>query len=197
MSGPRKGDSAINPVPAADVTVTDDFWAPRLETNRTVTIPHCFRQCETTNRIRNFEAAGGLIDAEFDGIYFNDSDVYKVVEGAAHSLAAHPDPELDAYLDGLIAKFAAAQEDDGYLNTYYTLVKPDEKWTNLADMHELYCAGHLIEAAVAHKHATGKDSLLDVATRFVDHIDGIFGPGKRIGVPGHEGIEIALISSMS
>ena len=187
----------IDPVPAAAVRVTDEFWAPRLEANRTVTLPHSFRECETSNRVRNFEAAGGLIDAEFDGIYFNDSDLYKVVEAAAHTLATHPDDELDAYVDDLISKFAAAQEDDGYLNTYYTLRKsngePDERWTNLADMHELYCAGHLIEAAVAHNRATGKTNLLDVAIRFADHIDGIFGPGKRSGVPGHEEIELALI----
>ncbi|MBT3270343.1 glycoside hydrolase family 127 protein [Candidatus Poribacteria bacterium] len=193
MTRARKGDSAIEPVPASAVDVTDAFWAPRLEVNRTVTLPHSFRQCEATNRVRNFEAAGGLIDAKFDGIYFNDSDLYKVVEAAAHSLARHPDDELDAYVDGLIAKFAAAQEDDGYLNTYFTLVEPDKKWTNLADMHELYCAGHLIEAAVAHHRATGKSNLLDVAVRFADHIDGVFGPGKRSGVPGHEEIELALV----
>lgn len=183
----------LTAVPFTDVTFTDRFWAPRLETNRTVTVPHCLRMCEETQRIRNFEVAGGLAEGKFEGIYFNDSDVYKVIEGAAHSLALHPDPDLDAQLDDIIAKIAAAQEDDGYLNTYYTLVEPDKKWTDLPVRHELYCAGHLFEAAVAHYRATGKRSLLDIATRFADHIDEVFGEDALIGVPGHEEIELALV----
>jgi DUF1680 family protein len=183
----------LNAVPFADVTFTDHFWAPRLETNRTVTVPHCLKMCEETKRIRNFEVAGGLAEGEFEGIYFNDSDVYKVIEGAAHSLAVHPDPELDAQLDEIIAKIAAAQEDDGYLNTYFTLVEPDRKWTDLPAKHELYCAGHLFEAAVAHYRATGKRSLLDVAIRFAEKIDSVFGEDALIGVPGHEEIELALV----
>ncbi len=183
----------LNAVPLTDVKLTDHFWAPRIGINRTVTIPHCLKQCEITNRIRNFEVAGGLIQGKFDGIFFNDSDVYKVVEAASYSLALHPDPELDKQLDELIAKFAAAQQKDGYLNTYFTLVEPDKRWTDLPVKHELYCAGHLFEAAVAHYRATGKRNLLDVATRFADHIANTFGEGRRIGVPGHEEIELALV----
>ncbi len=183
----------LTAVPFTDVTFTDRFWAPRLETNRTVTVPHCLRLCEETKRIRNFEVAGGLAEGKFEGIYFNDSDVYKVIEGAAHSLALHSDPELDAQLDDIIAKIAAAQEDDGYLNTYYTLVEPDKKWTDLPVRHELYCAGHLFEAAVAHHRATGKRGLLDIAIRFADHIDNVFGDDALVGVPGHEEIELALV----
>ena len=183
----------LTAVPFADVKLTDSFWAPRLEVNRTVTLPHCLKQCEITGRIRNFEVAAGLVKGKFEGIYFNDSDVYKVVEGAAHALALHPDPGLDARLDRLIAKIAAAQQEDGYLNTYYTLVEPDKRWTNLPVRHELYCAGHLFEAAVAHYRATGKRNLLDVAIRFADHIGRIFGEGRRVGVPGHEEIELALV----
>ncbi len=183
----------LTAVPFANVKFTDRFWAPRVETNRTATLPHCLHQCEITNRIRNFEIAGGLAEGNFEGIYFNDSDVYKVVEGASYILSTNPDPKLSAYLDDLIAKFAAAQQEDGYLNTYFTLVEPDKRWTNLSVMHELYCAGHLFEAAVAHYHATGKRNLLDIAIRFADYIDSTFGENRLIGVPGHEEIELALV----
>ncbi len=184
----------LKPVPFTDVKFTDGFWAPRLETNRTVTIPHDFHMCEKTGRIANFARAAGREQGDFQGIFYDDSDVYKVIEGAAYSLATHPDPKLEKYLDDLIETIAAAQRPDGYLFTFYTLKGLDKKFTNLKDMHELYCAGHLIEAAVAHKRATGKDSLLNVAIKFADHIDSIFGPGKRHDVDGHEEIELALFN---
>ena len=187
------GRTVLNAVPFTQVKLTDNFWAPRIEINRTVTLPQCFHQCEITNRIRNFEIAGGLKEGKFDGIYFNDSDVYKVVEGASYSLWVHHDPELDKYLDDLIAKFALAQQKDGYLNTYFTLVEPDKRWTNLPVMHELYCAGHLFESAVAHYQATGKRNLLDIAIKFADYIDSVFGEDRLIGVAGHEEIELALV----
>ena len=183
----------LQAVPVTQVQFTDEFWAPRIEINRTSTLPQCFHQCEETGRIKNFEVAGRLAEGKFEGIYFNDSDVYKVVEGAAHILATQPDEQIEDYLDQLISKFAAAQQDDGYLNTYYTLVEPDQRWSNLPVMHELYCAGHLFEAAVAYFRSTGKRNLLDIAIKFADHIDGIFGEDKRIGVPGHQEIELALI----
>lgn len=186
-------DQILQAVPVTQVQFTDQFWSSKIEINRTNTLAQCFRQCEDTNRIRNFEVAGGLSSGQFDGIFFNDSDVYKVVEGAAHILASHPDPAIDAYLDQWIAKFAAAQQADGYLNTYYTLVEPDKRWADLPVMHELYCAGHLFEAAVAHYRSTGKRSLLDIAIKFADYIDTIFGPGQRSGVPGHQEIELALV----
>ncbi len=183
----------LQAVPVTQVQFTDQFWAPKIETNRASTLPQCFRQCEETNRIRNFEVAGGLKNGQFDGIFFNDSDVYKVVEGAAHILASYPDSEIDSCLDRWIDKFAAAQQADGYLNTYYTLVEPDKRWTNLPVMHELYCAGHLFEAAVAHYRSTGKRSLLDIAIKFADYIETVFGSGRRSGVPGHQEIELALV----
>lgn len=183
----------LKAVPFTDVKFTDNFWLPRIEINRTATLPQCFHQCEITNRIRNFEVAGGMVEGKFDGIYFNDSDVYKVIEGAAYTLSVCYDSELDNYLDNLIAKLAAAQREDGYLNTYYTLVEPENRWSNLPVMHELYCAGHLFEAAVAHYRATGKSNLLDIATRFADYIDSVFGEDKKIGVAGHEEIELALV----
>lgn len=183
----------LTPAPFTAVKVDDAFWSPRIETNRTKSLPHNFQWCEETGRFDNFAKAGGLMEGEFRGAYFNDSDVYKVIEGASYSLAAHPDPKLEEKVDEIIAKIAAAQQNDGYLNSYFTLVAPDKKWTNFEDMHELYCAGHLFEAAVAHHRATGKRTLLDVALKFADHIDNRFGPGKRIEVPGHEEIELALV----
>ena len=123
-----------------------------------------------------------------------DSDLYKALEAASYSLAIHPDPALEKQLDEIIATLAAAQQPDGYLNSYFTVKEPTKRWTNLRDWHELYCAGHLFEGAVAHYQATGKRSYLDVATKLADHIDSVFGPApKRLGYPGHPEIELALI----
>jgi hypothetical protein len=133
------------------------------------------------------------VEGKFEGIYFNDSDVYKVLEGAAYSLADRRDPAMEKTVDEVIAKIASAQQPDGYLNTYYTLAEPGKRWTNLSTMHELYCAGHMIEGAVAHYRATGKRSFLDVAIRYADHIYNVFGPGKENGICGHEEIELALV----
>ena len=193
-------DYPITPVPFTQVTIQDDFWHPRLETNREVTIPYTFEKSEVTGRINNFERAGGLEEGEFEGIYFNDSDVFKIIEGASYSLRVHPDKQLDQYLDELIAKIAAAQEDDGYLYTNRTINPAQaadsagaERWTNLEIYHELYNVGHLYEAAVAHYEATGKRSLLDVALKNADLVVSVFGPGKNEGVPGHEEIELGLV----
>ncbi len=183
----------LSAVPFTQVKLRDDFWTPRLKTNREVSIPHNFKWCEETGRFSNFAKAAGLVEGEFEGIYFNDSDVYKVLEGASYSLSDHPDPVLEKMVDDVVAKIAAAQQENGYLNTYYTLVEPDKKWTNCRVRHELYCAGHLFEAGVAHHRATGKTTLLDVATRFADRIDALFGPDRRHDVPGHEEIELALV----
>ncbi len=185
--------ASLTPVAFTSVRLTDEFWAKRIETNRKQTLSYCFSKCKETGRLRNFAKASGRVEGEFEGIYYNDSDVYKVIEGAAYSLAAHPDSELDSYLDHLIDDIATAQQPDGYLNTYHTLVEPDKRWTNIRRMHELYCAGHLFEAAVAHYQATTKRSLLDVAIKLADHIDSVFGPGKRHDVPGHQEIEIGLV----
>ena len=192
-------DYPIRAVPFSAVQAADGFWAPRIETSLKVTIPYCFKKCEETGRISNFAKAGGLVTGKFEGIYFNDSDVYKVIEGAAYALGARPDPKLDKYLDDLIAKIAAAQEDDGYLYTARTLQTPDrmppggkERWSNIPGGHELYCVGHLYEAAVAHYQATGKRTLLDVAIRNADLICRVFGPEGKRWPPGHQEIEIGL-----
>lgn len=180
-------------LPFTAVTINDRFWAPRQKTNSEATIPHELAQCQTTGRINNFAKAAGLMSGEFEGIFFNDSDVHKWVEAASYTLWTHPNPQWEAELDEVIAKIAASQQPDGYLNSYFTLVEPEKRWQNLGMMHELYCAGHLFEAAVAHYQATGKQTLLDVACRFADLIDNTFGPDKRDGLPGHEGIELALV----
>ncbi|MBQ7253828.1 MAG: glycoside hydrolase family 127 protein [Bacteroidales bacterium] len=182
----------ITPVKFSDVTIDDAFWSPRLASHKDVTLTVCIDQIENqTGRIRNFEnAANGT--GGHSGIYFDDSDVYKALEGMAYSLQNNPDPLLEAKCDEWIDKFAAAQEDDGYLNTFYSLTGLDERWIDMTS-HEMYCAGHLTEAAVAYYNVTGKRKLLDVAIRMADHMMTIFGPGKRHWVPGHEEIELALV----
>jgi uncharacterized protein len=193
MASEPSNRGSLSGVPFTEVKLSDGFWTPRIETNRVNSLPHNFDWCKKTGRIDNFAKAGKLMSGKFEGIFFNDSDVFKVLEGASYSLAAHPDPALDKTVDEVIAKIAAAQQTDGYLNTYFTLAEPGKRLTNLRDMHELYCAGHLIEAAVAHYRATGKRTLLDVAAKYADYIESVFGPGKRHGVPGHEEIELALV----
>jgi len=183
----------LTAVPFTAVKIEDGFWAPRIRTNREKSLPHNFKWCEQMGRFANFAKAGGLIEGKFEVIYFNDSDVYKVLEGAAYSLADRPDPVLEKMVDDVIAKIASAQQPNGYLNSYYTLVEPDKKWTNCRVRHELYCAGHMFEGAVAHYRATGRRTFLDIALRFADRIDELFGPGKRHDVPGHEEIELALV----
>ncbi len=185
----------IESVPFTQVQLGQGFWQSRLETNRSVTIPYCFKKCEQTGRISNFAKAGGLMPGNFEGIYFNDSDLYKVIEGAAYSLKTHPDAELETYVDGVIDQIAAAQWKDGYLYTFYSLPQrqPEKRWVDTKNKHELYCAGHFFEAAVAYYQATGKRTILDVAIRLADHIDSVFGPGKKIAVPGHQEIEIGLV----
>ncbi|MCP4456302.1 MAG: glycoside hydrolase family 127 protein, partial [Planctomycetes bacterium] len=183
----------LSAVPFTEVKVQDAFWTPRLETNRENSLPHNLTWCEQTGRIRNFDRAAGILSGEFEGQYYNDSDLFKVLEGASYSLADHRDPQLEKDVDAIIARIAAAQEADGYLHTFHTVKVPDEKWSVLMHRHELYCAGHLLEAAIAHHRATGKRTLLDVAIKFIDHIDRRFGPGKRVAVPGHQEIELALV----
>jgi len=201
-------DYDLEPVPFTRVSFTDRFWAGRLETNRRLTIPYAIRQCEETGRIRNFETAAALLAGSsperiFHSRYpFDDSDVYKILEGAAYALKTHPDPGLEKKVDALVSVIAAAQEPDGYLYTARTIfqqnpfvlwVETPERWTDLRWGHELYNAGHLYEAAAAHFQATGKRALLDVALKNADLVASVFGPGKRRGLPGHQEIEIGLV----
>lgn len=182
----------LTPVPLTRVTVEDAFWAPRIRVNRERTIPHEYKQCKDTGRIDAF-LLNWQPGMEPKPHYFWDSDVAKWIEAASYSLATHPNAELDALLDEVIENIAGAQQEDGYLNTYFTQVEPENRWINLGMWHELYCAGHLMEAAVAHFEATGKGKFLDVMCRYADYIDSVFGPGKRDGCPGHEEIELALV----
>jgi DUF1680 family protein len=195
-------DYPIRPVPFTEVTIDGGLWASRIKTNREVTVGYDFRKCEETGRIDNFAVAGGLQDGGFQGIFFNDSDLFKVIEGAAYCLAGKPDAELDQYLDEVISKIAAAQEDDGYLYTARTINDPkynypgrEARWSHLASGHELYNVGHLYEAAVAHWQATGKRTLLNVALKNADLVCRVFGSAadQRIDVPGHEEIEMGLV----
>ncbi len=185
----------LTAVPFTNVAFADEFWSPWIETNRKVTVPCAFKKCEETGRISNFAKAGGLMEGKFEGIYFNDSDLYKVIEGAAYCLKNHPDLELEKYVDGVIDKIAAAQWEDGYLYTFYSVPRrqPEKRWSDIRGKHELYCAGHFFEGAVAYYQATGKRKILDVAIRLADKIDSVFGPDRKRDVPGHEEIEIGLV----
>lgn len=187
-------DYYVKPVPFSRVHVEDGFWTPRLETNRKVTIPYAFEKCRETGRINNFEKAAGLAKGGHEGASFNDSDVYKIMEGAAYSLQVHSDPAMRHTLDDLIRVLAAAQWDDGYLFTFYSLPRrqPEKRWTNIQWIHELYCAGHMYEASVADYEATGSKAFLDVARKNADLVCKVFGPDGRTDPPGHEEIEIGL-----
>jgi uncharacterized protein len=200
-------DYPVQPVPFTAVKLTDQFWAPRIEVNRTATIPVAFEQCERTNRVDLFVRAAQVLRGEEPanrnppGYPFDDTDVYKVIEGASYTLSVHPDPKLDAYVDSLIAKIAAAQEPDGYLYTTRTINPRQphrwagpERWVlERDDSHELYNLGHLFEAATAHHLATSKRSLLDVAIKAADLLVRTFGPGKRSIWPGHQITEMGLV----
>ncbi|HJT31659.1 MAG TPA: beta-L-arabinofuranosidase domain-containing protein [Pirellulales bacterium] len=193
VSAGRAAEPPLAAVPFQKVRVDDRFWSPKIETNRTATIEANLHQCQVTGRIKNFAVAGKLTAGKHEGLLFNDSDVYKMIEGIAYALTSHRDAELEKQTDAIVDQIAAAQQSDGYLNTYYTLVEPQSRWVNIQYGHELYCAGHLIEAAVAYHQATGKDKLLQVATRLANHIDSVFGRDKRHDTPGHEELELALV----
>lgn len=193
-------DYAVKPVEFTKVKIMDDFWLPRIQTNQRVTIPFAMEQNEKTGRVDNFAIAGGLKEGQYKGERYNDTDVYKVMEGAAYTLATDPDPELEKSLDALIEVIAAAQEEDGYLFTPRTASpsKPvmgigDERWSNLPVSHELYNAGHMYEAAVAHFLATGKRSFLDIAIKNADLLVRTFGPDKLRATSGHQEVEIGLV----
>ena len=180
-------------LPLGGISLTGGFWLQKQATNRQVGLQHGYQMLERSGNFNNLRLAAGDGKGEYRRPVFMDSDVYKWLEAASYDLANAPDPELDEMADRAIALLAAAQQEDGYLNSYYQVNKPDARWTNLDHDHELYCAGHLFEAAVAHHRATGKASLLDIARRFADHIAFTFGPGKRQGAPGHPEIELALV----
>ncbi len=196
-----KSDYRIQGVPFNEVKISDQFWSPKIETTRTVTIPASFAKCEETGRVANFEKAAkkeGKFGTEFP---FDDTDIYKIIEGASYSMSVHPDPKLDRYVDSLITIVGKAQEADGYLYTARTIDPKhphpwsgDQRWVNESVLsHELYNSGHLFEAATAHFQSTGKRNFLDIALKNADLLRQVFSPGKRRDAPGHEIVEMGLV----
>ena len=183
----------LEAVPFTNVTIKDRFWTPRQEVNRTATVQHSLQMLENAGNFKNYELAAHNEHTNYNGLLFTDSDMYKVMEGIAYTLASHPDPALDKKMDQLIALIASAQRENGYVDTFVEVTKPDQPFSNLRDQHELYCAGHMIEAAVAHFQATGKRNFLDVALKCAELINERYGPGRQLGYPGHPELELALV----
>lgn len=195
-------NNSVSSISLEKVHIQDDFWSEYIRLVRDVVVPYQWEAlndrvpgAEPSHAIRNFKIAAGVEQGKFYGMVFQDSDVAKWLEAVAYLLEAAPDPDLECVADEVIEIIGKAQQPDGYVNTYFTLKEPGNRWTNLAECHELYCAGHLIEAAVAYAKATGKHRLLDIACKFADHIGTIFGnePGKLRGYDGHQEIELALM----
>lgn len=191
-----------NGIPMENISINDPFWGNYMELVRTKMIPYQWEalndripDAEPSHCINNFRIAAGMKEGKFEGYVFQDSDLAKWIEAASFSLVWYPDMELEQTVDEAIDLIVSAQQEDGYLDTYYIINGLEKRWTNVMNNHELYCAGHMLEAAVAYYHATRKKKLLDAMIRFVDYIDQVFGieEGKRKGYPGHEVLEMALI----
>jgi uncharacterized protein len=193
----------ITPIDIRNVSLADDFWLPIIKTVQNITIAYALEKCEEEGRMENFLIAGGLMEGETRGVMpFDDTDLYKIIEGASYSLISNPDSKLEAYLDTLIAIIKTGQEADGYLTTWRTIngqkppaawVQPGERWHHLAASHELYNSGHMFEAAEAHYRATGKRNFLDIALKNADLLVETFGPGRLELLPGHQIVETGLI----
>jgi hypothetical protein len=191
------------PVAFTAVELTDRLWAPRQKVVRERTVPFLYGQMEKIGTIEALDVTKPPGPLAFPyrrnntstSVMYWDSDIAKWIETASYTLATHTDPKLDALIDDVVARIARAQEPDGYFNSFFQRREPDKKWTNLRDWHELYCLGHMIEAAVAHNQATGKRNLLDIVLRQLDQVRRLFGPGEdqRRGYCGHEEIELALV----
>ncbi|WP_207424399.1 glycoside hydrolase family 127 protein [Desertivirga brevis] len=201
ISYAQQKDYPIQAVNFTSVKFTDNFWLPRLRINHTSTIPASFERCENTGRVKNFEMAANRSGKFCTTFPFDDTDIYKTIEGASFSLSLFPDKKLEQYIDGLIVKVAMAQEPDGYLYTARTIdpAHPHawaglQRWEKERELsHELYNSGHLYEAAAAHYYATGKRSLLNIALKNADLVCSVFGPGKMHVAPGHEIVEMGLV----
>lgn len=197
----QNSDYSIQAVNFTSVKFMDNFWMPRMRINHDATIPASFERCERTGRVKNFEMAAAK-SGKFCTIFpFDDTDIYKTIEGASFSLSLFPDKKLELYIDTLIEKVAKAQEPDGYLYTARTINPADphkwsgsERWVKERELsHELYNSGHLFEAAAAHYYATGKKSLLNIALKNADLLCSVFGPDKMHVAPGHEIVEMGLV----
>jgi len=185
----------LRPIPPAHVAFSDAFWAPRREINGRYTLRLQLQHLESSGALDNFRRVADGLEAPFKGMYFADSDVYKWLEAVGWHLADHPDDtDLRTKAERVIELVARTQRDDGYLNTYFAVERADQRWTDF-DLHEMYCAGHLFQGAVAYHRTTGDTRLLGIATRFADHIDAVFGPApdQRVAVDGHEEVELGLI----
>lgn len=202
----KRSDYPIMQPEANSVTLTDSFWLPKIQTVVKTTIPYAFRKCETEGRLENFITAGNVIAGgkgkALGYTFWDDSDIYKLIEGASYSLSSFPDTRLDNYLDSIIGIIKYGQEADGYLSTWRTIdpeyhparkVQPGGKWSGLWISHELYNCGHLYEAAAAHYLVTGKRNLLDIALKNADLLVRVFGPEDNYDVPGHQEVELGLI----
>ena len=185
--------AVVRPVAPGRVEVAEGFWAERMRAMRGHGLARQFEQCEVTGRLRNFERAAGRLAGEFEGRYYNDSDVYKWLEAASYALGRAPSAELQDCVDRVIDLIRAAQRADGYINTYFSGSQASWRYRNLNDEHELYCMGHLIQAGVAHRRSTGSDRLFEVVVRAADHICATFGPEGRPEPDGHPEIELALV----
>jgi uncharacterized protein len=185
--------AVLTTLAAGAVILDGGLWARRQAVNREAALPHGLRMLEAAGNLDNLRIAAGRATGQFRGRVFADTDVYKWLEAAAYELARMPGGLLRSHGERLIELVAAAQGDDGYLDSYYTVAEPGRRWTDLAHGHELYCAGHLLQAAIAWRRATGDRRLLTIAGRFVDHIHSVFGPGRRASTDGHAEIEMALV----
>ncbi len=192
----QKDQYGLQALPLTMVRIDDQFWNPRLKNNREVSLFSQYQCLVKSGALENFKNAGNKNNGKrvFQGLYFADSDVYKWLEAASFSIINDPDARLDNLMDETVTLIAAAQEENGYLNSYFQLVEPDKKFTNFGICHELYTAGHLLQAAVAHYHVSRKTSLLNVALRLADHLVRVFGPGKLEAFDGHAGIEMSLVA---
>lgn len=181
-------------LPLEAVSFTGGFWFRRQEINRETTLLHGYQMLEKAGNFDNLRITAGLIKGQYRGREFADSDVYKWLEAASYEFNLNPNKDLQDKINQAIDLVAAAQQDDGYINSYFQTVHQDKRWFDLDFGHELYCAGHLFQGAVAHYRATNSTKLLDIATRFADYIGSMFGPDKRPGAPGHPEIELALVA---
>ena len=193
VDGAKSPAATLTTLDAQAVTIDNGLWARRQTVNRDAALPHGFRMLEAAGNLENLRIAAGRSSARYRGPVFMDSDVYKWLEAAAWEMGRLRSEWLRSTSEATIDLVAAAQGADGYINSYYSVAEPGKRWTDFAHGHELYCAGHLIQAAVAFRRATGDDRLLTIAQRFADYLHLLFGPGRRVATPGHPEIEMALV----
>lgn len=185
--------SALKTVPYNSVRINNGFWANRQTNNRQVSLKYGYEMLEKAGNFKNLRIAAGWEKGSYSGRNFHDENIYKWLEALAWELGNEPDDDLQQMADEVITLISAAQQPDGYLNSYYQIVEPDNKWADLDFSHELYCAGHLFQAAVAFQRALGDERLMIVSRRLADHINSVFGPGKKEAACGHPEIEMALV----